>query len=96
MQIRWSDRPAADLDAILSYFQETNPSAVRHTHDALLSQIGSLSTLPGLGRPGRVAGSRQLVIARLPYVVAYTVEPGEDTVVILRILHGARRWPDTL
>jgi len=44
------------------------------------------------GRPGRVAGTRGLVIAHTPYVAAYVF--AADIVRILRILHGARMWPD--
>jgi len=41
-----------------------------------------------------VVNTRELVIARTPYVVAYTVDPQIDTVIILRVLHGARQWPE--
>lgn len=45
---------------------------------------------------GRVEGTRELVITHTPYIVAYTIDPHSNTVVVLRVLHGARRWPDVL
>jgi len=40
---------------------------------------------------GRVAGTRELVVVGTPYIVVYRIEPA--AVVILRVLHGAQRWP---
>jgi toxin ParE1/3/4 len=47
-----------------------------------------------MGRQGRCAGTRELVIARTPYIVAYRIE--RLAVVVLRVLHGAQRWPTAL
>jgi addiction module RelE/StbE family toxin len=53
-----------------------------------------LRDFPESGRPGRVAGTRELVVTGTPYVAAYQVT---DTAVrILRVLHGAQQWPDDL
>jgi toxin ParE1/3/4 len=53
-----------------------------------------LADNPHMGRPGRVPGTRELVVTRTPYIVPYRVRG--DTLEILRVYHGARRWPDTL
>jgi toxin ParE1/3/4 len=52
----------------------------------------ALATLPERGRPGRWPGTRELVIARTPFVLAYRLADG--TVQILRVLHGRRAWPE--
>lgn len=91
MQVRWLDRAEADLAELFDYLLERNPRAVRRVHDAIREQVGRLGEHPGIGRAGRVAGTRELVISRTPYVVAYTVDRQVDTVVVLRVLHGARR-----
>jgi plasmid stabilization system protein ParE len=46
---------------------------------------------PEIGPPGRVAGTRELVVSRTPYISAYQVADGE--IVILDVLHGAQKWP---
>ena len=50
-----------------------------------------LLTFPNRGRPGKREGTRELVLAPLPYVVVYTVQG--DVVLVVRILHGAQQWP---
>jgi toxin ParE1/3/4 len=44
-----------------------------------------------MGRPGRVPGTRELVVAGTPYIVAYRVTASR--VDVLAIIHAARRWP---
>jgi toxin ParE1/3/4 len=51
-----------------------------------------LAEHPGMGRPGRVEDTRELVVTGLPYVVSYIHE--RDTVTVLRVLHGAMKWPE--
>ena len=60
--------------------------------DLILNTIErTLTENPELGRPGRVPGTRELVVLHTPYIIPYRVR--EDVVEILRIFHGARRWP---
>ena len=47
--------------------------------------------MPYRGRLGWLDDTRELVIPRLPYIIVYQVL--EERVVILNVLHGARRWP---
>jgi len=55
-----------------------------------------LAAQPAIGRSGRVKDTRELVIARTPYIVACTVDQHIDAAIILRVLHSARHWPDDL
>ena len=48
---------------------------------------------PHMGRPGRVPGTRELVIAQTPTIVPYRVQ--REAIQILRVYHSARRWPDS-
>lgn len=93
MRLLWSVLARADLEHIHAYIAEDNPRAAV----AVLTQIrrairGQLGNSPFSGRPGRVEGTRELVVPRLPYIVAYRVK--DSTIQILRILHGARKWPN--
>ena len=56
--------------------------------------VGRLKKSPGIGLPGRVEGTRELVIDRTPYVAAYQI--AGNAVGILRVLHGAQQWPEEL
>jgi toxin ParE1/3/4 len=95
MTIRWTDPAQTDFLEILGYIARDNPVAAERVGQRLLSAIDTLAAQPRLGRPGRVA--RELVIPRLPYLAIYRIiEAMHSTtsqVEILRLLHGARRWP---
>ncbi len=74
------------------YIGRDNPGAAIDTVLEIIRHVGMLAEHPGIGRPGRGESGRKLVIAGLPYVVAYVHEG--DTVIVLRVLHGAMKWPD--
>ena len=84
----------ADLDAIVNYIAAENPRAALAIWDEIESQVDRLALYPHSGRIGRVEGTRELVVGRTPYIVGYTIR--EDAVLILRVLHGARQWPDKI
>jgi toxin ParE1/3/4 len=62
--------------------------------ERIRTAVARLGASPALGRPGRVAGTRELVIPRTPYIVPYRAKG--DVVQIVTILHSAQRWPDRL
>ena len=96
MQILWLERAEGDLHEIVDYLLAREPRVALRVYETIRDQVGRLADYPGLGRPGRVTDTRELVIAHTPYVVAYTVDPHVDAVVVLRVLHGARLWPEEL
>jgi addiction module RelE/StbE family toxin len=92
MQVEWSIFAQADRDAIFDYIEADSPQAAIAVDDRTRTQVETLAQFPQSGRPGRIKGTRELVIHRTPYIVAYRI--AGDTVRILRVLHGARRWPE--
>lgn len=91
-RVRWTSPALADLDAIQDYLAERNPAAAsRLVNDILDRTDALLAANPELGRRGRVAGTRELVLPKTSYVVAYRVM---EAVEILAIMHGAREWPE--
>ncbi|HEY7065375.1 MAG TPA: type II toxin-antitoxin system RelE/ParE family toxin [Chloroflexota bacterium] len=93
MQVLWLEQAEADLRELSDYLLERSPGAALRTYEAIRESVAHLADHPGMGRPGRVAGTRELVIARTPYIVAYTVDQDLSSVIVLRVLHGAGRWP---
>jgi len=91
VRLNWARDAASDLDSIEEYIGRDNPEAALRTLSEIVRQVEILTEHPGIGRPGRVEGTRELVIAGLPYVVAY-LHRG-DTVTVLRVVHGAMKWP---
>lgn len=79
------------LEAAYDYVFAENPSAAEKQLEAIKRAIEQLTNFPEMGRPGRIDGTRELVIQGTPYIAAYRVK--SSTVTILALLHGARRWP---
>lgn len=71
-----------------------NLSAAEKQLDLIKRAVEQLANFPEMGRPGRVYGTRELVIQSTPYIVAYRLKG--SIVDILALLHGARRWPTQL
>ena len=92
MQIRLTPSATADLEAIEAYIAEDNPTAAVQTVLRVLEAIEGLAEFPNVGRPGRVFGTRELVIGGTPFIAVYRVEA--NTLWVARVLHGARRWPE--
>ena len=95
MRIRWQDDAINDLKAIRRYIAKDNPGMAGKVASGIREAVPKLAEHPGLGRPGRIPGTRELVIPDLPYIIPYRVE-GQSVVVVLRVLHTSRRWPDRL
>jgi len=76
---------------IAEYIARRNRRAADAVQEAIRHQVGRLAEHPRSGRPGRVEGTRELVVSGTPYIVAYRV--AGEVVTILRVLHGARQWP---
>ena len=83
-----------DVEDIYGYIAEDNETAAARMYALLFEEVERLQRMSGMGRPGRVTGTRELVVPATRYIVAYRVEA--DAVYILRILHGAQRWPRDL
>ena len=83
-----------DRETIFDYIEADSPRAAAMVDDRIEAQIEGLIRNPEMGRMGRTAGTRELVVARTPYIAAYLID--RETVRILRVLHGAQEWPDEL
>ena len=95
MKLRWSRLAVEDLLALRSRIAEDNPAAAQKIARIIISSIQRLlSENAEIGRPGRVPGTRELVIARTPYIVPHRVRRG--VIHVLRVYHGKRRWPEKL
>jgi addiction module RelE/StbE family toxin len=91
MDLRWTLEAAADLERIADYLFEHTPAHAERLARELYDAPATLLTFPNSGRPGKKAGTRELVMSPLPYIMVYTVRG--DIVFVVRILHGAQRWP---
>ena len=89
--IIWGQGALADLHAIAEYIAKNNPKAAGAVKKRIAEEVGRLAQMPSMGRPGRVDGTRELIISGLPFIVAYSVE--NERVRVPAVIHAARRWP---
>jgi toxin ParE1/3/4 len=92
VRVRWLKRALKNLDDQAEYIARDNPQAAARIVERIATSVDRLATHPASGRPGRVPGTRELVITGTPYIVPYRVR--DETVEILRVFHAARKWPE--
>lgn len=90
LPVLWHAEARADLQAILAYIAARNARAAFDLHDAIAHAINQLPNHPYLYRPGRVAGTREL-IAHPNYIVVYRVTA--VAIEILSVLHSRQQYP---
>jgi toxin ParE1/3/4 len=90
----WSPEAIDDLTALRAYIERDDPAAAQRIALHIIHNIEILlSDTPEMGRPGRVPGTRELVIPKAPFIVPYRLDGGR--IQVLRIFHSARRWPES-
>ena len=94
MIIVWSPRAIAHLADLRAYIAIDNPNAAGRIAATLLAAVERLTELPNLGRPGRVGGTRELVVPGTPYVIPYRLRG--DRLEIIAVFHGRQKWPKRL
>lgn len=94
MNIVWTAPARRDLREIYQYIAQDNPSAARRLQEQIRERVTLLGNHPQLGRPGRIDGTRELVMVDNPYILPYRIQ--QERIEILAVYHGARRWPETL
>jgi toxin ParE1/3/4 len=92
MKLEWSEAAQTDRNAIYDFIDADNPRAAIAVDDRIEEAVERLVQFPMSGRIGRVEGTRELVIDRTPYIAAYRI--ADETIRVLRLLHGAQEWPD--
>ncbi|MFY0312733.1 type II toxin-antitoxin system RelE/ParE family toxin [Leisingera sp. D0M16] len=89
-ELVWKAPAVADLMAIVDYISDDNPDAALALMEEIQGKVELLTTHPKRCRPGRVKGTRELVV-RPNYIVVYTETTAAVTV--LRVLHTVQMWP---
>ena len=91
--IEWTEQATRHLDHAHDYITLSNSEEVAaRVIMHIATSVQQLATFPMSGRPGRVRGTRELVISNSPFVVAYSIE--KERIVILAIYNGAQQWPE--
>jgi toxin ParE1/3/4 len=92
MRPRWLRQALRNLEDEANFTAADDPVAARLVVKRVLDAVAMLPAQPGLGRPGRVAGTRELVVLKTRYLVPYRVRG--EVIEVLRVFHTSRRLPD--
>lgn len=90
----WTRLALADLNNARAYIAEKNPSAAVRVIERIKKAVDALRRHPEIGRPGRVRGTRELIVLGTPFIVAYRIK--DKRLDVLAVIHSARRWPDAI
>lgn len=91
MRVVWGRTARRDLNELISYLLEESIQAAELVGNRIRDAANRLGQNPRMGRPGRIAGTRELFIQKTAYIIAYRVRSRK--VEIVGVIHGARRWP---
>ncbi len=93
MRVRWDVKALEQLEAEGLYIAQDSPGAASRVGIRIMDAADGLATYPLQGRPGRIMGTRELVIPRTSYILAYRVRG--QVVEILALQHAAQQWPES-
>ena len=89
--MEWRLHALADLAEIHEWISREQPAAAASVAEPIIGAAELLRVYPRLGRLGRAPSTRELAVARTPYLLIYRDQV--EAVTILRVLHGAQNWP---
>lgn len=91
MRLVWLPQALANRAAQIDYIAKDSPKAAIEQGDLIELRVNQLLDHPEMGRPGRMKGTRELVVAGTPFVVVYRLKPKAKRIELIRVLHGAQR-----
>ena len=94
MKVVWSRRAVGHLAALRQYIERDNPAAAREVAERVLGAVELLQEQPHMGRPGRVLGTRELVVPGTPFLIPYRVRG--ERLELIAVFHGRQKWPARL
>ena len=94
MEIKWLRKALLNLEQEAEYIAKDNPQAARLVVNSIYHTVSLLRNNASLGHPGRLPGTRELVIPKTRYIVPYRVRPRLQRIEILRVFHASRKLPE--
>ena len=91
MRIVWSPRAIKHLTALRAYIEADNAQAAAAVVSKIVDSVDLLVDQPHSGRPGRLPGTRELVVPGTPYVIPYRLRAGR--LELIAVFHGKQKWP---
>jgi plasmid stabilization system protein ParE len=94
MNVVWSRRAIRNLIQLREHIEKYSEQNAALVADRILRAVVLIQSHPEIGQPGRVVGTRELVIPDTPYVIPYRVRRGR--LELIAVFHGRQKWPTKL
>lgn len=94
MRAVWSPRAVRHMVSLREYIAQDSEQNAAHVAQQILHSVELLRTQPNMGRPGRVVGTRELVVPDTPFIIPYRVR--RDRLELIAVFHGHQKWPAKL
>jgi toxin ParE1/3/4 len=91
MKVVWSPRAIRHLVALREHIAQDSEQSAALVAQRILHSVELLQTQPEMGRPGRVVGTRELVVPNTPYIIPYRVR--RERLELIAVFHGHQKWP---
>lgn len=91
MKVVWSRRSILHLTQLRAYIAKDSEQNADLVAERILNVVDLLQSHPEIGRPGRLPGTRELVIPKTPFIVPYRIR--KDRLEIIAVFRGRRNWP---
>lgn len=95
MQVRWLTKALQNLQDELEYISKDNPAAAKLVAERVYKTVQLLADNPALGSPGRIHGTRELIVPDTRYIIPYRVKARLNRIEILRVFHASRKLPQS-
>jgi len=92
LRVEWTHPALADLIEAQAYIAKENRRAAEIIGQRVWDASQSLEDNPYSGREGQVIDTRELVVARTPYLLVYGINLDKQQVEILHVYHGRQNW----
>jgi addiction module RelE/StbE family toxin len=94
VKLDWTPLAISHLRSTHQHIARDNPAAAEKIIGRILDAAERLADYPSMGRPGRIEGTRELVITGTPFIVTYRIR--RNDLQILAVMHTSRKWPEEL
>jgi toxin ParE1/3/4 len=91
MTVVWSRRAIGHLVSLREHIEKDSERSAALVAMRILKAVDLLQNQPEMGRPGRVLGTRELVVLDTPYIIPYRVR--RERLELLAVFHGRQKWP---
>ena len=91
MKVVWSRRAIRHLVRLREHIEKDSEQNAALVAGRILKAVALLESHPEIGRPGRVVGTRELVVPGTPYLIPYRVR--RDRLELIAVFHGRQKWP---